>query len=143
MKRILTIIAMVFAILSAFAQSQPGNNLGKSLLTMKQEFPELRYLRTDEKGDFYEDGYPEDGIAMFFYFNGNAVTEECMICESTDGFSKMWYDSMWESFASKYAYAVVENTYHSKKFRFRGYVINLIFYAENGKNTALIVYQKD
>jgi hypothetical protein len=122
MKRILTIIAMVFAILSAFAQSQPGNNLGKSLLTMKQEFPELRYLRTDEKGDFYE---------------------ECMICESTDGFSKMWYDSMWESFASKYAYAVVENTYHSKKFRFRGFVINLIFYAENGKNTALIVYQKD
>jgi hypothetical protein len=55
----------------------------------------------------------------------------------------MWYDSMWESFYSKYAYAVVANTYHSKKFRFPGFVINLIFYFENGKNTALIVYQKE
>jgi hypothetical protein len=59
---------------------EPGNNLGKSLSTMKQEFPELRYIKTDQKGEQYEDGYPQDGIATFFYFRNNRVVEECMIC---------------------------------------------------------------
>lgn len=100
-------------IFCTFGQSRPGNNLGKSLNTMRQDFPELRYIRTDEKGDFYEDGYPEDGIAMFFYFRNNAVIEECMICESTDEFAKIWYNEMWKSFSSKYPYAVKENAYNS------------------------------
>lgn len=141
MKRVLILFIFLSAVFSAYAQNKPGNNLGKSLYTMKKEFPELRYLRTDDKGDFYEDGYPEDGIAMFFYFKNNAVIEECMICESTDGFSKMWYDELWKTFSSKYSYAITENTYHSKIFDFKTFKIRLIFYSENGKNTALIVYE--
>ncbi|MBQ2366402.1 MAG: hypothetical protein II293_04495 [Bacteroidaceae bacterium] len=143
MKRILLLIILGFNLLIGYAQEQPGNNLGKSLYTMQQEFPELRFIRTDTKGDFYQDGYPQDGIALFFYFKENRVIEECMICQSTDGFSKMWYDSMWESFSSKYNYAVVENKYNSKKFKFRGFNIHLIYYAEDGKETALIVYEKN
>ena len=121
MKKILIVFILAICDITAYAQDKPGNNLGKSLSIMRQEFPELRYIRTDEKGDFYEDGYPEDGIAMFFYFRNSLVIEECMICESTDGFPKMWYDKMWESFASKYPYAVTQNTYNSKTFDFRNF----------------------
>ena len=105
---------------------------------MKKEFPELRFVRTEEKGDFYEDGYPKDGIAVFFYLKNGFVIEECMICEGTDGFPKMWHDSLCKSFTSNYPNAMVKNTYNSKVYDFGDFKVSLIFYAEDGKKTALI-----
>lgn len=140
MKKLLIFFTIFLFTFSLYAQVTPGNNLGKGLSTMRQEFPSLRYLRTDDNGDLYEDGYPEDGIAMFFYFRNGSVVEECMICESNDGFSKIWYDSLWNNFYAKYSYAVVENTYNSKVFDFRTFKIRLIFFSESGKDTALLVY---
>ena len=87
----------------ANAQSnEPACNIGKSLSVMKQLFPELRYVKSDAKGDEYEDGYPEEGTAIFFYSKDSKVVEECMIVQSNDGFARSWYNgrcyaqiSMW------------------------------------------------
>ena len=141
MKKLIVSILLLVCFSTAFAQDRPGNNLGKSLSTMKKEFPELRFLRAEEKGDFYEDGYPKDGIAMFFYLKNGFVIEECMICEGTDGFPKMWHDSLCKSFTSNYPKAMVKNTYNSKVYDFGDFKVSLIFYAEDGKKTALIIYE--
>ena len=101
-----TLITAIFAILiisSAYAQTnEPGNNIGRTLSQMKQLFPELRYTKTDSKGTQYEDGYPQDGIATFFYFKNDRVVEECMIVQSNDGFPKVWFDQMVSSFITNY-----------------------------------------
>ena len=86
MKKILmTLMLLTVMVITAYAQDKPGTNLGKSLYTMKQEFPELRFIGSDENGERYQDGYTEDGISMFFRIRNNSVVEECMICDSDDG----------------------------------------------------------
>lgn len=134
-------MSFIYSVCSV-AQELPCNNLGKSLYMMAQEFPELRYIRTDKKGEFYQDGYTQEGIAVFFYFKDDKVIEECMICQSVEGFPKMWYDSMWKTFSTNYTYALVENTYNSKIFQFKGMKVSLIFYPRDGKETAMVVYEK-
>ena len=127
--------------MNLFAQ-EPGNNLRKSLNEMKQKFPELRYIKTDQKGDEYEDGYPEDGIASFFYFRNGYVIEECMICQSSDGFSLVWYNSLVKSFNEHYRYALAKNTRFHKQYKFSTFNINLIYVSEKGSNTAIIQYER-
>lgn len=107
---------------------------------MKQEFPELRYLGTDTSGDRYQDGYTEEGISVYFLFKNNAVVEECMICASNDGFSKMWFSEIWKSFASKHPYAVKVNKPWSKMFDFSTFKILMTYRSENGINRATILY---
>ena len=78
MKRLITTVFATLILACAYAQTnEPGNNIGRTLSQMKQLFPELRYTKTDSKGTQYEDGYPQDGIATFFYFKDNKVIEEC------------------------------------------------------------------
>ena len=92
MKRIIFLLCFICLTIICYAQGhEPGNNLGKSLSLMKQQFPELRFLKSDEKGDEYQDGYTEDGIGIFFYFKNNVVIEECMIVQSKDDFPRMWF----------------------------------------------------
>lgn len=124
------------------AQNEPKCNLGKSLSTMKREFPELRYIKTDTKGDEYEDGYPEDGIATFFYFKNNIVIEECLICQTTDGFPREWYNSMVNAFNNNYGSALRTNNPNDKEYDFGSFLVHIIYVAENGQYTALIVYEK-
>jgi hypothetical protein len=109
---------------------------------MKQEFPELRYIKTDAKGDEYEDGYPEEGIATFFYFRNGYVVEECMICQSTDGFPLMWYNSMVDAFNKSYQTSLAVNKSNHKQYVFSRFKVNLIYVNENGKKTALIQYER-
>lgn len=133
---------MLAMFIKAGAQSnEPGNNLGKSLYSMKQKFPALRYIRTDTKGDQYEDGYPQDGIAVFFYFKNGYVVEECLICETNDGFPLEWYKSMIEIFDKNHYYVGKKHDY-GKVYTFSTFTVNIIFVSENGKNTALVVYEK-
>lgn len=142
MKKLLTTFMMIVIAISTYAQDKPGNNLGKSLYAMKQEFPELRYLGSDENGDRYQDGYTEDGISVFFRIRNNSVVEECMICDSEDGFSKMWFDEMWKSFSTKWPYSVKVNKPYSKMFDFGYFKILMTFSQERGTNRALILYSR-
>lgn len=142
MKKLLPIFMLIVIAISAHAQDKPGNNLGKSLYVMKQEFPELRYLGSDENGDRYQDGYTEEGISMFFRIRNNSVVEECMICDSDDGFSKMWFDELWKSFSAKWPYSVKVNKSYSKMFDFGSFKILMTFSQERGSNRALILYSR-
>lgn len=108
---------------------------------MKREFPELRYIKTDAKGDEYEDGYPQDGIAVFFYFRNNVVVEECMITQATDGIPNMWFSAQVNAFEK----SVYKRRYHEAghyTYIYSNFKVELIYVDENGLNTALIVYSK-
>lgn len=142
MNKVLTFFILIVITISVYAQDKPETNLGKSLYTMKQEFPELRYLGSDENGDQYQDGYTEDGISLFFRIRNNSVEEECMICDSDDGFSKMWFDELWKSFSSKNPFAVKVNKPNSKMFDFGTFKILMKFSQDCGTNRALILYSR-
>lgn len=142
MKRIISLLFSLICVIMVYAQDKPGNNLGKSLYTMKQEFPELRYLSSDSAGDRYQDGYTEDGISFYFLLKNDAVTEECMICDSNDGFSQMWFNEMWQSFSSKWPYAVKVNKPYSKMFDFGTFKILMTFSFDKGVNRTTILYSR-
>lgn len=61
--------------INTYAQNEPNCNIGKSLTQMKKDFPELRFTKTDTKGDQYMDGYPQDGIGVFFYMHSKWMGE--------------------------------------------------------------------
>lgn len=144
MKKVLLIFSFALFYLSSNAQysNEPRNNLGKSLSRMIIDFPELRFIKTDSKGDEYEDGFPEDGLATFFYFKDGFVIEECMICQSNDGFPLDWYNSLVNTFNKNYGLHLVTNTRYHKKYSFSTFYINLIYVSESGSKTALIQYEK-
>ncbi|MCM1142803.1 MAG: hypothetical protein NC453_29905 [Muribaculum sp.] len=108
---------------------------------MKNKFPELRYIGHDEKGDKYEDGYPQDGIAVFFYFNNNKVTEECMIVQSDDGFPKMWHDQMLDQILTNYSAGFGTMSSIAHHWCYSTFQLHLIYVEERGVNTAMIIYE--
>lgn len=143
MKRLIASIFATLVLACAYAQTnEPGNNIGKTLSQMKQLFPELRYTKTDSKGTQYEDGYPQDGIATFFYFKDNKVVEECMIVQSNDGFPRMWFDKMVDSFVTNYPPGFGTSSYNAKHWCYSTFQVHLIYVSEKGTNTALIVYEE-
>lgn len=139
MKRVSLFILSLIVPVILFAQ-EPGNNLRKSLNEMKQKFPELRYIKTDQKGDEYEDGYPEDGIATFFYFRNGYVIEEAMIIQGTNGFPYDWYSTQVNAFKSKNNYIRYIPKPGHITFIYSYFKIELIYVEESGMKTALIVY---
>lgn len=142
MKRLITTVFATLILACAYAQTnEPGNNIGRTLSQMKQLFPELRYTKTDSKGTQYEDGYPQDGIATFFYFKDNKVIEECMIVQSNDGFPRMWFDKMVDSFVTNYPPGFGTSGYNAKHWCYSTFSVHLIFISENNINTAMIVYE--
>jgi len=142
-KLILVIIFLLSAQVSFARSDEPATNIGTSLSAMKIKFPELRYIGTDEKGDKYEDGYPENGIGMFFYFKNNIVIEECMIVQSDDGFARQVFNSWVDAIYINYSGICASSSYNAKHILYSNFRIHIIFVAENGTNTALIVYEKD
>ena len=141
MRRLLLSFICVILCITSYAQNEPGNNIGRSLSEMKKDFPELRFIKTDAKGDQYEDGYPQDGIATFFYFKDQNVIEECMIVQSNDAFSRMWFDSMVDAFI-KCPYGFGTSSYNAKHWVYSTFTLHLIYVSENGTNTAMVVYEK-
>lgn len=140
MKRLLLALFLIVGFVS-YAQ-EPGNNIGKSLSTMRQLFPELRYIKTDAKGALYEDGYPQDGVTLFFYFRNNMVIEECMIIQTNDGFARAWYDEMVDSFITGYSPVCAVNGYDVHRFCYSSFMVHLIYVSEGGTNTAMIIYEE-
>lgn len=142
MKKILLTIIATISVVFGYAQNkEPGNNIGKSLIVMKQLFPELRYIKTDSKGVEYEDGYPQDGIATFFYFKNDRVVEECMIVQSNDGFPRMWFNQMVDTFITNYPPGFGTNSPNSYHWCYSTFQVHLLYVSERGTNTALLVYE--
>ena len=142
MKRLIATVFATLILAYAYAQTnEPGNNIGRTLSQMKQLFPELRYTKTDSKGTQYEDGYPQDGIATFFYFKDNKVIEESMIVQSNDGFPRMWFDKMVDSFITNYPPGFGTSGYNAKHWCYSTFSVHLIFISEDDINTAMIVYE--
>lgn len=142
MKRLITTVFATLILACVYAQTnEPGNNIGRTLSQMKQLFPELRYIKMDSKGTQYEDGYPQDGMATFFYFKDNKVIEECMIVQSNDGFPRMWFDKMVDSFVTNYPPGFGTSGYNAKHWCYSTFSVHLIFVSENNINTAMIVYE--
>ena len=140
MRKILLLSVLMLLSVYSYAQREPENNLGKSLSIMKQKFPELRYIKTDQKGEQYEDGYPQDGIATFFYFRNNRVVEECMICQTNDGFPLDWFRSLCKEFNKNWYSNLRSNNNSHKKYIFSNFSVDIIYVSEGSNNTTLIVY---
>lgn len=142
MKRLIITVFATLILAYAYAQTnEPENNIGRTLSQMKQLFPELRYTKTDSKGIQYEDGYPQDGIATFFYFKDNKVVEECMIVQANDEFPRMWFDKMVDSFVTNYPPGFGTSGYNAKHWCYSTFSVHLIFVSEDNINTAMIIYE--
>lgn len=142
MKRLISVVFATLILTCVYAQTnEPGNNIGKTLSQMKQLFPELRYTKTDSKGTQYEDGYPQDGIAIFFYFKDNKVIEECMTVQSNDGFPRIWFNKMVDSFVTNYPPGFGTSSYNAYHWCYSTFQVHLIYVSEKSMNTALIVYE--
>lgn len=138
-------LLLFFCIEVSFAQNtkkEPNNNLGKLLSELRIVFPNVKYIRTDSKGDFYTDGEdPTEGIGCFFYFKNNKVIEECMIIKSSDGFPRMWFDKMVDTFITNYSPGFGTSSYNAKHWCYSSFQVHLMYFTENGENTAMIVYE--
>ncbi len=141
-KLILVTLILLSAQVSFARSNEPATNIGATLSAMKMKFPELRYIGTDEKGDEYEDGHPEDGIGVFFYFKNNMVTEECVIVQSDDGFARQLFNSWVDGLYIRYPGLCSKSSYNAKHILFSNFRLHIIFVTENGTNTALLVYEK-
>lgn len=139
--RIFFTALLVTMFLSVKAKTgEPGNNLGKTLIELRQVFPNVRYVRTEAKGDFYTDGEdPSEGICCFFYLNGNRVIEECMIVQSYDDFPQNVYNSWLNTFSKYISVSAFGNGVNHMCFS--TFSTHIMFFSEQGKNTALLVYQ--
>ncbi len=141
MKKIFVFICLLHPIFTiAQISNEPGNNIGKSLSYMKQEFPNLRFLENSSIGDIYQDGYTEEGISLIFCFRNNTVTSECMSVESNDGFPRQWFDSMAQSLANYPAGFGVSNG-NERHWCYSTFQVHLVYSSRNGKNIAMILYE--
>lgn len=125
-----------------YERKEPANNIGKSLDIMKKLFPDLRYIKTDQKGAKYEDGYTQDGISMFFYFINNQVVEESMTIQSDNEFPEIWFDNMLETLIKNYTPGFGTGNAHDRHWCFSTFLLHLKYTSKNGINTATITYEK-
>ena len=66
-KFILTVFFACIATLCRAQSNEPRSNLGKTISELRQVFPNVRYMRTETKGDFYTGGEdPTEGLCCFF-----------------------------------------------------------------------------
>lgn len=141
--KIIMFILLIWTNLPANAQSnEPKNNLGSSIYSMKQKFPELRYIKTDNKGDQYQDGYPKNGVGTFFYFKNNILIEESLVCKGRNGFPYDWYKSMVEIFEEKHPNKGINHDY-GKEYIFSTFKVYLIYGSNDGVNYAFVTYQSN
>lgn len=133
-------LVLFFVSLSALAY-EPGNNLNKTISQLQSEFPNLRYSKTETKGDLYIDTSDEDLPTFFWFKNGRAI-EECLMIQDTNNFPLMWWRQMCDKFYNETSYKRVEPKPGHYKFYYSNFIIDLIYIEENGNNTAMIVYTK-
>lgn len=64
-----------------------------------------------------------------------------MIVQSNDGFSRMWFDKMADSFITNYSPEFGTNGYNAYHWCYSTFSVHLIFVSEDNINTAMIVYE--
>jgi hypothetical protein len=85
--------------MSLFAQS-PGNNLGKSLAQIQQDFPNLKPLGDDKGYKVYKSSADGDDFTSFYFSNGRLVGEYTYIFDySGSGYITDLYNSLLNRFA--------------------------------------------
>lgn len=108
MRKILSLVVLLLiANVTSFAQSEPKNNLRKSLYELKSDFPDLTYW-TEYGGKTM---YKSDGI--LFELKNNIVVAEFMSIDDdkNDGFPYHWYLSLLEAFnKTKYVHRIKEDS---------------------------------
>lgn len=84
MKKILATISLSLICLISFAQ-EPGNNLGKSLSSMRYQFPDLQYGWSEEGKDFYVHFEKDEYHKYTYYFvvERSKVVSETLMVEAT------------------------------------------------------------
>lgn len=85
MKRISLLLLLFILSISLFAQ-EPGNNLGKTISQIQQEFPNLAFLRYDKGYQVYNSAGDDEDFTSFYFSNGRVVGEYTYIFEyASDG----------------------------------------------------------
>lgn len=104
MKKILLLIVLILiANVTSFAQSEPKNNLRKSLYELKADFPNLIYWTEYGGKSMYKSG------DILFELKNNIVIAEFMSVEDDEknGFPYYWYQSLLEAFnKTKYIHRI-------------------------------------
>ena len=61
--------------------------------------------------------------------------------QPNDGFPRMWFDQMADTFVTNYPASYSVSGYNAKHWCYSTFQVHLIFVSENGLNTALIIYE--
>ncbi len=101
MKHYSLLVLSLILSMSLFAQA-PGNNLGKSLAQIQQDFPNLKPLGDDKGYKVYKSSADGDDFTSFYFSNGRLVGEYTYIFDySGSGYIRDLYNSLFNSFAQK------------------------------------------
>ena len=99
MKHYSLLVLSLILSMSLFAQS-PGNNLGKSLAQIQQDFPNLKPLGDDKGYKVYKSSADGDDFTSFYFSNGRLVGEYTYIFDySGSGYITDLYNSLLNRFA--------------------------------------------
>ncbi len=102
MRKIQLLCVLLFLSIYIYAQREPGNNLGKSLAQIQQDFPNLKPLGDDEGYKVYKSSADGDDFTSFYFSNGRLVGEYTYIFDYSDsGYIRDLYNSLFNSFANK------------------------------------------
>ena len=107
---------------------------------MKSEWPDLHYIRSNGARTVY--GAQDDETSYIFTFENNAVVEECLMLESRDGFAKMWYNEILNSFYNT-NYCSVSRTSNGYKFSYSYFDVKIMYFSDPNGYTAMIIYTTD
>lgn len=125
---------------NVFAQ-EPGNNLGKSITQVKQEFPNLVYSRFDKGYKVFKSKGEDEDFTAFYFDNGKLVSEETFIFDYAS--SGVYISRLYSSLVSKFS---KYNSKHKRKkysdsditfFFFSNYIIKIANYG----NQLQILYE--
>lgn len=94
MKKVFAFMVLFSIILCVNAQ-EPGNNLGKSLASIQQSFPNLSFLRTENGYQIYKSNGEGNDFTSFYFSNGRLVGEYTYIFDySRSGYITDAYRSL-------------------------------------------------
>ena len=139
MRKMLKILFLVLLLLMPMASNaqEPKNNLGKTLSQLRQDFPNLRYVKA--RGGLIE--YTSDGIT--FTFKNNKVVAESMGVDGGGNFAYDWFNAMMESFertSYKRATQLSEDNFTlTRTFYYSDFWITLVYWKSDGYT--IITYQ--
>lgn len=140
MKHILSIL-LFLATVVCHAQN-PGSHLGTTLDSLKERFPELRYVETDARGDVYQDGQTKEGASLFFHVISNTVTEQLMTIQRDDTIPLTVFNSEADSFKKRFSELCTLDEEHSKRYVFPSCTVAIEYSTKDGVHAVKIEYRR-